>query len=117
VLLEDAQVSGVRCRRLPCFLSRQDEVSFEGAEVPTAPDDGRGALEVRQRTPGRAAAVHMVRAISSEVSLEAFNSAHEVHAGERGLIEYAAHTQMSDTLVVYLGDQRWPKHPIAEALE
>jgi hypothetical protein len=53
----------------------------------------------------------MAKAISSEVSLEACNAAHEAHAGERGLIEYglAAHTQMSDTLVAYLGDQRWPK--------
>jgi alkylation response protein AidB-like acyl-CoA dehydrogenase len=69
--------------------------------------------------PDATAAVHMAKAISSEVSLEACNAAHEVHAGERGLIEYglAAHTQMSDTLVAYLGDQRWPKRRRAEALE
>jgi hypothetical protein len=53
------------------------------------------------------------------VFLEACNAAHEVRAGERGLIEdgLAAHPQMSDTLVAYLGDQRWPKRRIAEALE
>ena len=43
----------------------------------------------------------------------------EVQGGERGLIEdgLAAHPQMSDTLVAYLGDQRWPKRRTAEALE
>jgi len=69
--------------------------------------------------PDAAAAVHMAKAISSEVSVEACNAAHEVHAGQGGLIEYgiAAHTQMSGTRVAYFGDLRWHKRRIAEVLE
>jgi len=69
--------------------------------------------------PDPTAAVYVAKTISSEVSLEACNAAHEGHAGERGLIEYglAVPTQMSDTLVAYLGDHRWPKRRTAEALE
>ena len=107
MLLEDAQVSGVRCRRLPGFLSCQHEVSFEGVEVPTALATAEALWKFAIGRPDAAAAVHMAKAISSEVSLEACNAAYEVHAGERGLIEYglAAHTQMSDTL------SRLPRRP------
>jgi len=44
---------------------------------------------------------------------------HEVHAGMGVLIEYGlpAHTQMSRTLFHYLGDPRWHKRRMADALE
>jgi alkylation response protein AidB-like acyl-CoA dehydrogenase len=66
-----------------------------------------------------AAAVHMAKAVSSESYLEACNAAHEVHAGQGSLTEYglAAHTQMSRTLFAYLGDPRWHKRRMADALE
>jgi alkylation response protein AidB-like acyl-CoA dehydrogenase len=65
------------------------------------------------------AAVHMAKAVSSEAYLEACNAAHEVHAGQGSLIEYGlvAHTQMSRTLFAYLGDPRWHKRRMADALE
>jgi alkylation response protein AidB-like acyl-CoA dehydrogenase len=66
-----------------------------------------------------AAAVHMAKAVSSEAYLEACNAAHEVHAGQGSLTEYGlvAHTQMSRTLFSYLGDPRWHKRRLADALE
>ena len=66
-----------------------------------------------------AAAVHMAKAVSSESYLEACNAAHEVHAGQGSLTEYglAAHTQMSRTLFPYLGDPRWHKRRMADALD
>jgi alkylation response protein AidB-like acyl-CoA dehydrogenase len=68
--------------------------------------------------PDAAAAVHMAKAVSSEGYLEACNAAHEVHAGQGSLIEYglAAHTQMSRTLFAYLGDPRWHKRRMTDAL-
>jgi alkylation response protein AidB-like acyl-CoA dehydrogenase len=65
-----------------------------------------------------AADVHMAKAVASEAYLEACNAAHEVHAGMGSLIEYglAAHTQMSRTLFHYLGDPRWHKRRMADAL-
>jgi alkylation response protein AidB-like acyl-CoA dehydrogenase len=64
------------------------------------------------------AAVHMAKAVSSEAYLEACNAAHEVHAGQGSLLEYGlvAHTQMSRTLFPYLGDPRWHKRRMADAL-
>jgi len=66
-----------------------------------------------------AAAAHMAKAVSSEGYLEACNAAHEVHAGMGSLTEYglSAHTQMSRTLFHYLGDPRWHKRRMADALE
>jgi alkylation response protein AidB-like acyl-CoA dehydrogenase len=66
-----------------------------------------------------AAAVHMAKAVSSEGYLEACNAAHEVHAGMGSLTEYglSAHTQMSRTLFHYLGDPRWHKRRMADALD
>jgi alkylation response protein AidB-like acyl-CoA dehydrogenase len=66
-----------------------------------------------------AAAVHLAKAVSSESYLEACNAAHEVHAGQGSLTEYglASHTQMSRTLFPYLGDPRWHKRRMADALE
>jgi alkylation response protein AidB-like acyl-CoA dehydrogenase len=65
-----------------------------------------------------AAAVHMAKAVASESYLEACNAAHEVHAGMGSLTEYglSAHTQMSRTLFQYLGDPRWHKRRMADAL-
>jgi alkylation response protein AidB-like acyl-CoA dehydrogenase len=192
LLLVDASLPGVRARRLPGFLSWQDEVTFEGVEVPAsdllggAGHNGWAALErallrawpvlcsvmvggcqavfemsvahSQQRVQfgvpigkfqrvqdhvirlvnsldaarwttaealwkldtGRPAAdaVHLAKAVSSEGYLEACNAAHEVHAGQGSLTEYglAAHTQMSRTLFAYLGDPRWHKRRMADAL-
>jgi alkylation response protein AidB-like acyl-CoA dehydrogenase len=65
------------------------------------------------------ASVHMAKAVASEAYLEVCNAAHEVHAGMGVLIEYglAAHTQMSRTLFHYLGEPRWHKRRMADALE
>ena len=65
------------------------------------------------------ASVHLAKAVASEAYLEACNAAHEVHAGMGVLIEYglAAHTQMSRTLFHYLGDPRWHKRRMADALD
>jgi alkylation response protein AidB-like acyl-CoA dehydrogenase len=192
LLLVDARAPGVSVRRLPGFVSWQDEVTFENAEVPVAqllgarPNRGwvilQQALEQalpilcsymvggcqqvfemsvhhsRERVQfgvpigrfqrvqdhivklvnhldsarwttaealwkldtGRpaAAAVHMAKAVASEAYLEACNAAHEVHAGQGSLVEYglAAHTQMSRSLFHFLGDPRWHKRRMAEAL-
>src|SRR5262249_56738078 len=66
-----------------------------------------------------AASVHLAKAAASEAYLEACNAAHEVHAGMGVLVEYglAAHTQMSRTLFHYLGDPKWHKRRMADALE
>jgi alkylation response protein AidB-like acyl-CoA dehydrogenase len=192
LLLVDA-APGVRARRLPGFLAGQDEVTFEGLEVPVtnllgdSATGGWAALEralqrawpvlcsfmvggcqavfemsvahSQQRVQfgvpigkfqrvqdhvirlvnhldaarwttaealwkldtGRPAvdAVHLAKAVSSEGYLEACNAAHEVHAGQGSLTEYglAAHTQMSRTLFAYLGDPRWHKRRMADALQ
>jgi alkylation response protein AidB-like acyl-CoA dehydrogenase len=65
-----------------------------------------------------AASVHMAKAVASEAYLDACNAAHEVHAGQGVLVEYGlpAHTQMSRTLFHYLGDPRWHKRRMADAL-
>ena len=193
LLLVDAAAPGVRARRLPGFLAWQDEVTFEGLDVPAtdllgdSATGGWAALEralqrawpvlcsfmvggcqavfemsvahSQQRVQfgvpigrfqrvqdhvirlvnhldaarwttaealwkldtGRAAvdAVHLAKAVSSEGYLEACNAAHEVHAGQGSLTEYglAAHTQMSRTLFAYLGDPRWHKRRMADALQ
>jgi len=193
LMLVDAAAPGVRARRLPGFLSWQDEVTFEGVEIPAADllgdatTGGWSALEralqrawpvlcsfmvggcqavfdmsvahSQQRVQfgvpigkfqrvqdhvirlvnhldsarwttaealwkldtGRPAidAVHLAKAVSSEAYVEACNAAHEVHAGQGSLTEYglAAHTQMSRTLFGYLGDPRWHKRRMADALQ
>ena len=192
LLLVDASAPGVRARRLPGFLSWQDEVTFDAVEVPADDllggpgQDGWAALEralvkawpllcsymvggcqavfelsvahSQQRVQfgvpigrfqrvqdhvirlvnnldaarwttaealwkldtGRPAidAVHLAKAVSSEGYLEACNAAHEVHAGQGSLTEYGlvGHTQMSRTLFSYLGDPRWHKRRMADAL-
>jgi alkylation response protein AidB-like acyl-CoA dehydrogenase len=64
------------------------------------------------------ASVHLAKAVASEAYLEACNAAHEVHAGLGSLNEYGlvAHTQMSRTLFHHLGDPRWHKRRMADAL-
>ena len=192
LLLVDARAPGVRARRLPGFLSWQDEIALDGVEVPATSllggreNQGWAALErtllrawpvlcsymvggcqavfemsvahSQQRVQfgvpigrfqrvqdhiirlvnhldaarwttaealwkldtGRPAAdaVHLAKAVSSEGYLEACNAAHEVHAGQGSLTEYGlvAHTQMSRTLFAYLGDPRWHKRRMADAL-
>ena len=71
-------------------------------------DSGRDAM----------ASVHMAKAVASEAYLDACNAAHEVHAGQGVLVEYGlpAHTQMSRTLFHYLGEPRWHKRRMADAL-
>jgi len=64
------------------------------------------------------ASVHLAKAVASEGYLEACNAAHEVHAGIGSANEYGlvAHTQMSRTLFHHLGDPRWHKRRMADAL-
>ena len=63
--------------------------------------------------------VHMAKAVSSEAYYQACNYAHEVHAGVGVMKEYGLtlHTKMSRTLYHYLGDPRFHKRRLAEALE
>lgn len=65
-----------------------------------------------------AADVHMAKAVASEAYFEACNAAHEVHAGVGSAREYGlvAHTQMSRTLYHFLGDPKWHKRRMADAL-
>jgi len=65
------------------------------------------------------ASVHLAKAVASEAYFEACNAAHEVHAGIGSSLEYGLvpHTQMSRTLYHYLGDPKWHKRRMADALE
>ncbi|MHB8575172.1 MAG: acyl-CoA dehydrogenase family protein [Dehalococcoidia bacterium] len=65
-----------------------------------------------------AADVHMAKAVASEAYMEACNAAHEVHAGVGSAREYGlvAHTRMSRTLFHFLGDPKWHKRRMADAL-
>ncbi len=69
---------------------------------------------------GRAAAdsVHLAKAVTAEAHMEACNAAHEVHAGIGSSHEYGLtpHTQLSRTLFNYLGDPKWHKRRMADAL-
>jgi alkylation response protein AidB-like acyl-CoA dehydrogenase len=64
------------------------------------------------------ASVHMAKAVASEAYLEACNAAHEVHAGIGSAEEYGLvmHTQMSRTLLHVLGEPKWHKRRMADAL-
>jgi alkylation response protein AidB-like acyl-CoA dehydrogenase len=79
---------------------------------------GEALWKLDTRRPA-AASVHMAKAVASESYLEACNAAHEVHAGIGSANEYGlvAHTQMSRTLFHYLGDPRWHKRRMADALD
>jgi alkylation response protein AidB-like acyl-CoA dehydrogenase len=90
------------------LVNHLDAARWTTAEALWKLDTSRPALD----------AVHMAKAVSSEAYLEACNAAHEVHAGQGSLTEYGlvAHTQMSRTLFPYLGDPRWHKRRMADAL-
>jgi alkylation response protein AidB-like acyl-CoA dehydrogenase len=90
------------------LVNHLDAARWTTAEALWKLDTGRPAVD----------AVHLAKAVSSEAYLEACNAAHEVHAGQGSLTEYGlvAHTQMSRTLFPYLGDPRWHKRRMAEAL-
>lgn len=90
------------------LVNHLDSARWTTAEALWKLDTGRPATS----------AVHLAKAVASEAYLEACNAAHEVHAGQGSLVEYglAAHTQMSRTLFHYLGDPRWHKRRMAEAL-
>ena len=69
---------------------------------------------------GREAAdsVHLAKAVGSEGYYEACNYAHEVHAGVGSMTEYGLtlHTTASRTLYHYLGDPKFHRRRLAEAL-
>jgi len=90
------------------LVNHLDAARWTTAEALWKLDTGRPAVD----------AVHLAKAVSSEGYLEACNAAHEVHAGQGSLTEYGlvAHTQMSRTLFPYLGDPRWHKRRMADAL-
>ena len=64
-------------------------------------------------------AIHLAKAVASEGYYEACNHAHEVHAGVGVMTEYGLtlHTKMSRTLYPFLGDPRYHKRRLAEALD
>jgi alkylation response protein AidB-like acyl-CoA dehydrogenase len=90
------------------LVNHLDAARWTTAEALWKLDSGRPASD----------AVHLAKAVASEGYLEACNAAHEVHAGQGSLMEYGlvAHTQMSRTLFAYLGDPRWHKRRMADAL-
>jgi alkylation response protein AidB-like acyl-CoA dehydrogenase len=91
------------------LVNHLDAARWTTAEALWKLDTGRPAVD----------AVHLAKAVSSEGYLEACNAAHEVHAGQGSLTEYGlvAHTQMSRTLFPHLGDPRWHKRRMVDALQ
>jgi alkylation response protein AidB-like acyl-CoA dehydrogenase len=65
-----------------------------------------------------AASVHLAKAVTSEAHLKVCDKAHEVHAGVGIMREYGLtlHTQRSRTLYHLLGDARYHRRRLAEAL-
>ena len=63
-------------------------------------------------------AIHLAKAVGSEAYYQACNHAHEVHAGVGSMTEYGLtlHTTASRTLYHYLGDPRYHRRLLAEAL-
>ena len=63
-------------------------------------------------------AVHLAKAVSAEGYYQACNYAHEVHAGVGSMLEcgLAMHTKMSRTLYSYLGDPRYHRRRLADAI-
>jgi alkylation response protein AidB-like acyl-CoA dehydrogenase len=66
-----------------------------------------------------ASSVHLAKAVSSEAFYQACNHAHEVHAGLGSMTEYGLilYTKMSRSLFHYLGDPRYHRKKLADALE
>jgi len=62
--------------------------------------------------------VHLAKAVGSEGYYEACNYAHEVHAGVGSMTEYGLtlHTTASRTLYHYLGDPKFHRRRLADAL-
>ena len=65
-----------------------------------------------------ASSVHMAKAVTSEAALKVCDSGHEVHAGVGVIREYGLtlHTQRSRTLYHFLGDARYHRRCLADAL-
>ena len=65
-----------------------------------------------------AAATHLAKAVASEGYYQGCNHSHEVHAGIGVAREYGLtlHTRMSRTLYHYLGEPRYHRRRLAEAL-
>ncbi len=63
-------------------------------------------------------AVHLAKAVGSEAYYQACNYAHEVHAGLGSMTEYGLtlHTTASRTLYHFLGDPRFHRRQLADAL-
>jgi alkylation response protein AidB-like acyl-CoA dehydrogenase len=62
--------------------------------------------------------IHLAKAVASEGYYQACNYAHEVHAGVGSMTEYGLtlHTTASRTLYHYLGDPRYHRRKLADAL-
>ena len=62
--------------------------------------------------------VHLAKAVGSEAYVQACDHAHEVHAGVASMTEYGLtlHTTASRTLYSYLGDPRFHRRRLADAL-
>ena len=62
--------------------------------------------------------VHLAKAVGSEAYYQACNFAHEVHAGLGSMTEYGLtlHTTASRTLYHYLGDPKFHRRRLADAL-
>ena len=62
--------------------------------------------------------VHLAKAVTSEAYLKVCAGGHEVHAGVGVMREYGLtlHTQRSRTLYHYLGDARYHRRRLADAL-
>ena len=62
--------------------------------------------------------IHLAKAVGSEAYHQACNYAHEVHAGLGGMTEYGLtlHTNASRTLYHYLGNPRFHRRRLADAL-
>ena len=71
-------------------------------------DTGRPAID----------SVHLAKAVGSQAYYQACNFAHEVHAGVGSMTEYGLtlHTTASRTLYHYLGDPRFHRRRLADAL-
>src|SRR5207245_1533666 len=111
----DARARGVTARRLPGFVSWQCEVTFDNVEVP-----GSALLGEAQRGwAALARALERALPVLGAHVVGGCQAAAEEPVGIGVLIEYglAAHTQMSRTLFHYLGDPRWHKRRMADALE
>jgi alkylation response protein AidB-like acyl-CoA dehydrogenase len=65
-----------------------------------------------------ASSVHLAKAVTSEAHLKVCDGAHEVHAGVGVIREYGLtlHTQRSRTLYHLLGDARYHRRRIADAM-